>query len=192
MSNYIESAKRKLRSSITQLCDTSWMFVKDPERDFTRKRKLPLSGSDRKSMSLHSPLCSTCLSSRQRQYKGFRLFAADGSDIQVPTNPDDTGSYFSGSKDQRPYNPLHLDAVYDLLQHTYADAELNGKRGFDESEVLRKMADRSPAHNVIVIAGRDYENYNLMAHIQEKGWKYLIRLLFAIPDCPLFYFRKFL
>ena len=26
-----------------KLCDTSWMFVKDPERDFTRKRKLPLS-----------------------------------------------------------------------------------------------------------------------------------------------------
>ncbi len=65
MSNYIESTKRKLRSSITQLCDTSWMFVKDPERDFTRKRKLPLSGSDRKSMSLHSPLCSTCLPNRQ-------------------------------------------------------------------------------------------------------------------------------
>lgn len=41
MSNYIESTKRKLRSAITQLCDTSWMFVKDPERDFTRKRKLP-------------------------------------------------------------------------------------------------------------------------------------------------------
>ena len=43
MSNYIESTKRKLHSSITQLCSTSWMFVKDPERDFTRKRKLPLS-----------------------------------------------------------------------------------------------------------------------------------------------------
>ena len=43
MSNYIEPTKRKLRPSITQLCNTSWMFVKDPERDFTRKRKLPLS-----------------------------------------------------------------------------------------------------------------------------------------------------
>ena len=43
MSNYIESTKRKLRSAITQLCDTSGMFVKDPGRDFTRKRKLPLS-----------------------------------------------------------------------------------------------------------------------------------------------------
>ncbi len=214
MSYYIESTKRKLRSSITQLCDTSWMFVKDPERDFTRKRKLPLSavisallcmegGSLTNELlryfgcNQHTASGSAFIQQRQKinefafpalfdlfikqtdtpkQYKGFRLFAADGSDIQVPTNPDDTESYFPGSKDQQPYNLLHLDAVYDLLQHTYVDAELNGKRGFDESGTLRKMVDRSPAHNVIVIADRNYENYNLMAHIQEKGWKYLIRI----------------
>ena len=69
-----------------------------------------------------------------------------------------------------------MDAVFDLLQHTYVDAELNGKRGFDECGTLRKMVDRSPAQNVIMIADRNYENYNLMAHIQEKGWKYLIRI----------------
>ena len=205
MSYYIESTKRKLRSSITQLCDTSWLFVKAPERDFTRKRKLPLSavisallcmegGSLTNELlryfgcNQHAASGSAFIQQRQKinefafpvlfdlfikqtdtqkQYKGFRLFAADGSDIQIPTNPDDTKSYFPGSKDQRPYNLLHLDAVYDLLQHTYVDAELNGKRGFDESGTLRKMGDRSPAHNAIVIADRNYENYNLMAHIQE-------------------------
>ena len=30
-------------------------------------------------------------------YNGYRLFAADGSDIQIPTNPDDPDSYFSGN-----------------------------------------------------------------------------------------------
>ena len=30
--------------------------------------------------------------------------------------------------------------------------------------------------NVIVIADRGYEAYNNMAHIQEKGWFYLIRV----------------
>ena len=214
MSYYIESTKRKLRSSITQLYNTSWMFVKDPERDFTRKRKLPLStvisallcmegGSLTNELlryfgcSQNTASGSAFIQQRQKinefafptlfdlfinqtdtpkQYKGFRLFAADGSDIQVPTNPDNTESYVPGSKDQQPYNLLHLDAVFDLLQHTYADAELDGKRGFDESGALRKMVDRSSAHNVIVIADRNYENYNLMAHIQEKGWKYLIRI----------------
>ena len=27
-------------------------------------------------------------------YKGYRLFAADGSDIHTPTNPDDVNSFF--------------------------------------------------------------------------------------------------
>ena len=42
MSSQIQIVKEKLNSAITQLCETSWMFVKDPTRDFTRERKLPL------------------------------------------------------------------------------------------------------------------------------------------------------
>ncbi len=51
-----------------------------------------------------------------------------------------------------PYNILHLDALYDLLQ----------------------MVDRSLVEKAIIIADRGYESYNLMAQIQEKGWKFLI------------------
>ena len=42
MSSQIQIVKEKLNSAISQLCETSWMFVKDPSRDFTRERKLPL------------------------------------------------------------------------------------------------------------------------------------------------------
>ena len=39
------------------------------------------------------------------------------------------------------------------------------------------MVDRSEiTGDVILIADRGYESYNNMAHIQEKGWKYLIRI----------------
>ena len=41
MSNHIQIIKEKLDAAISQLCDTSWMFVKDPARNFTRERKLP-------------------------------------------------------------------------------------------------------------------------------------------------------
>lgn len=33
-----------MNSAITQLCETSYTFVKDPTRSFTRERKLPLHG----------------------------------------------------------------------------------------------------------------------------------------------------
>ena len=38
------------------------------------------------------------------------------------------------------------------------------------------MVDRSSVTKALVIADRGYESYNLFAHIQEKGWKYLIRV----------------
>ena len=112
----------------------------------------------------------------EKRYKGYRLLAADGSDIQVPTNPNEPNSYFEGSNGQKPYSLLHLDAVYDLLRHTYIDANVSGGRDKDETGALCSMVDRSEITNAIIIADRGYENFNLMAHIQEKGWKFLIRI----------------
>ena len=109
-------------------------------------------------------------------YKGLRLFAADGSDIQIPTNPQHPDSYFPGANGQAAYSLLHLDAMYDLLQHTYMDAVLLGQRKANERDSLCNMVDRSTLDKVLIIADRGYESYNLMAHIQEKGWNFLIRI----------------
>ena len=118
-------------------------------------------------------------------YNGYRLFAADGSDIQIPTNPDDPDSYFSASNGGSPYNLLHLDAMYDLLQRTYVDASVVGDHKSNERGILCSMVDRSLLQNVLLIADRGYENYNLMAHIQEKGWKYLIRVKDIDSHCGI-------
>ena len=85
-------------------------------------------------------------------------------------------SHYDGTNGQSPYNVFHLDAMYDLLQHTYQDVALGGDREMNERRSLCSMVDRSNTQNAIVIADRGYENYNLMAHIQEKGWKFLIRI----------------
>ena len=214
MSSQIRIVKDKLNLAITQLCETSWMFAKDPSRNFTRKRKLPLreviaillcmEGGSLTGELLRYFRCSqdTASSSafiQQRQkinefafpslfdlfvrttdkdrlYKGYRLLAADGSDIQIPTNPKHEDSYFPGTNGQAPYSILHLDAVYDLLQHTYVEAAVCGRRDWNEKGVLCNMVDRSNVGKALIIADRGYESYNLMAHIQEKGWKYLIRI----------------
>ena len=214
MSGKIQEVKDKLNTAIEELCKTSWMFVKDPSRDFTRDRKLPLhklisillcmEGGSLTNELLRYFRCSqdTVSSSafiQQRQklnefalpslfdlfvkntdeerlYKGFRLLAADGSDIQIPTDPKHTESYFPGANGQASYNLLHLDAVYDLLLHTYVDASVCAKREWNEKGVLCNMVDRSDISNALIVADRGYESYNLIAHIQEKGWKYLIRV----------------
>ena len=38
------------------------------------------------------------------------------------------------------------------------------------------MVDRSTIPEALIIADRGYESYNSMAHIQEKGWYFLIRI----------------
>lgn len=55
-------------------------------------------------------------------FKGFRLIAVDGSDIQIPTNLNDADSLIQTCEGRKPYNLLHLNALYDLQAHTYVDA----------------------------------------------------------------------
>jgi hypothetical protein len=110
------------------------------------------------------------------RYKGYQLLAVDGSDLQIAANPHDPDSYFPGTENQKPYNLLHLNAMYDLLQHIYVDAVLQKRRKTDESGALTQMVDRSSLENVMVLADRGYESYNNLAHIQEKGWKFLVRI----------------
>lgn len=213
MLDRINLVKRKMKESLAQLCDVSWMFSKRPGKDFTRKRKLPFLKTISFMLAMEGGTLATELLTRfgcsittasasafvqQRSklspetfpalfdlfvrktqpfqfYKGYRLFAADGSDIRVPSDPEHTSSHYPGTNGQSPYNVLHLDALYDLLQHTYQDAKLVGDRESYESGALCSMVDRSNVEKALVIADRNYESYNLMAHIQEKGWKFLIR-----------------
>ena len=149
MLDRINLVKRKMEESLAQLCDVSWMFSKQPGKDFTRERKLPFLKTISFMLAMEGRTLATELLShfgysamtasasafvQQRSklsretfptlfdlfvrktqpfqfYKGYRLFAADGSDIRVPSNPDHTSSHYPGANGQSPYNVLHLDAL---------------------------------------------------------------------------------
>lgn len=127
-------------------------------------------------------------------YNGLRLLAADGSDIHVPTNPDEPESYFPGAENQFHYNLLHLNALYDLNANVYLDAQIKGRHRYSEVQSLCEMVDRSAIQKALIIADRGYEAYELMAHIQKKGWFFLIRAKESygiadglnLPDSPEF------
>ena len=108
--------------------------------------------------------------------KDIRVLAIDGSDVQIATNPDDSSSFHPGSNGQKPYNLLHLNALFDLNQKIYTDAIIQGRMDLNEHSALQNMVDRSNVRKALVIADRGYESYNNMAHIQEKGWYFLIRI----------------
>ena len=104
------------------------------------------------------------------------ILAIDGSDVQIATNPDDEASYFPGANGQKDYNLLHLNALYDLTNRIYVSAVIQKRVDKNEHKALQDMVDHSTISKALVIADRGYESYNNMAHIQEKGWFFLIRI----------------
>ena len=64
-------------------------------------------------------------------FKGYRLMAVDGSDLRLPVNPNDKYSFIRNDENTKGYNLLHLDAMYDLLQHIYVEASVQSKRGMN-------------------------------------------------------------
>lgn len=117
------------------------------------------------------------LCSEQKLFKGYRLLAVDGSDLHTPTNKNEQDSYYAGTNGQKPYNLLHLNAMYDLMTNCYVDALIQGSLSANEYKAFCTMVDRdTTAYPTIYIADRGYESYNNIAHIQEKGQYFLIRI----------------
>jgi len=109
-------------------------------------------------------------------YNGYRLLAIDGSDLRLPSDKRESFSYIQNDETTKGYNLLHLDALYDVLQHVYVDASIQSKIGMNEHKALVSMIDDSAiSDKVILIADRGYESFNNIAHCQEKNWNYIIR-----------------
>lgn len=105
-----------------------------------------------------------------KTYKYFRILAVDGSVLHIPTNPKDTDSYFAKINEQRPYNLLHLNALYDVCSKVYTDTIIQKSRVSNENQALIDMVDRDKnTSSTLILADRGYESYNALAHIQEKG-----------------------
>lgn len=109
-------------------------------------------------------------------FQGYRLLAVDGSSLRCHPNPQDHDSYFPPVNGKKHFNLLHINALYDLTNHAYVDAIIEGGRTFNERTAFNRLVDRSYIKDAIVIADRGYEAFNTFAHCMEKNWKFLIRV----------------
>lgn len=116
---------------------------------------------------------STEAANKPKTLHGMRLLAVDGSSLHIPT---DTSHKESLVEYQKPYNMLHLNAMYDLMQNTYVDVTIQNCHEMNEKAAFIEMVDRSPIEKALVMADRNYESYNIFAHVVEKGWFFLIRV----------------
>lgn len=108
-------------------------------------------------------------------FRGYRLYAVNGSDIHIPTNPDDKRTFFVAADNAKGYKLIHLNTLYDLLNRRYMDAVLQDRRAENENNALINMLE-NVAHDTIIVADRGYESYNNIAHLEAKDLKYVIRV----------------
>lgn len=215
MQNHIQSVKNALLDTIKEMSRNSWLFVKNPGRDYTRKRKLDFETFLQFFLSMegkpigvellehfrfspNAPSVSafnqqrskvlpeafeflfhtfTDMTIKQNLYKGYRLIACDGSDLNIFRNPKDESTFYHSLPTNQGFNQLHLNAFYDLKNRVYTDAIIQDRTEENEFRACVQMIDRtSLSGKVMLIADRGYENYNIFAHAEQKGWKYVIRV----------------
>lgn len=112
----------------------------------------------------------------ENNYKGYRLVACDGSNLTIATNPNDAETAYKSNQFGTITNHLHLNAFYDVLNRIYLDAVLQTASEYQECRACINMMERSSFNKAILIADRGYENYNVIAHAINKGWKFVIRI----------------
>lgn len=112
-----------------------------------------------------------------KTFKNYHIFAIDGSDINIPTDCNDKESFVRTGENIKGYNLWHLNAMYDVLEKRYVNVSVQKYRNMNEHKALIHMVDNTDIKgNVLLVADRNYECYNDIAHISNKGWKFLIRI----------------
>ena len=140
-----------------------------------------------------------------KTYKGYRLLACDGSNLCTSIVSDDTKYKPQGGDRKSKCRYLHLNALYDLQTGIYTAVDVEPAKIKNEKAALVRMLDSQPSdQKTIYIADRGYESYNVVAHIDSRGQKFVIRVkdnhiggfakFFEQPDSDEFdeeYTRKF-
>lgn len=96
--------------------------------------------------------------------------------MTIATNQKDPETFWERNQHGSIVNKLHQNAFYDVLNRIYTDVLVQTAADCNEFRACATMIDRSKLENVILVADRGYENYNIFAHAIEKGWKFAIRV----------------
>lgn len=213
--SFIKNITNSLETLISDLSENPSLFLRNPEVDFTRNRKINFktfvgitmnSGGCTMSKELldyfgfdvSTPTVSAYTQQRAKVlpeafeflfhefttenikrdnlYAGYQLLACDGSNLSIATNVNDAETAWKYNQSGEVSNHLHLNVFYDVLNRIYVDVLLQTASEYQEHRACIRMMERSSLDHVILIADRGYENYNIIAHAINKGWKFLIRI----------------
>jgi hypothetical protein len=111
-----------------------------------------------------------------KKYNGRRILAIDGSDFNIAYNEND--DTFVKNQKGIGYNQFHLNAIYDVLNNTFANINVQPRSKINERKACLEMIEEMTfTEPTLLIGDRGYEGYNLFALIEQKeNLDYLIRV----------------
>lgn len=188
-SSISQSLKQQLDSMIHSLATRSESYTHQAQ-DFTRNRKL--------NFDLETPTASAFTQARnkikieafkalfygtqtqeisKKTFKGYHLYAHDGSDLALPYLPSDPDTHQIAGKAGNKISLIHLNALYDLLNKSYVSVDFQTKKTLDERASLCEMLYQNPLpENSILLADRGYESFNVFEHLKQVNQHFVIRV----------------
>ena len=114
---------------------------------------------------------------KEKNYKGYQLVACDGTRLNLPYNSQDSYSLVDNVEGRKGFNQVHLNALYDILNDLFLDAEIQGMQEMNERDALCKFLDKHSKSRLksIFIADRGYATFNIYAHAINNNQLFLIR-----------------
>ena len=118
------------------------------------------------------------LSSDDKTYEGYHLYACDGTVVNVANNPENKETHVNSYRHSEGLNQYHVNTLFDLMNKTYTDAVVQGVRVVDEPKAAVTMINNLQVkEKAIIIGDRGYAALNLMEHCNRKnGIEYVIRV----------------
>lgn len=123
-----------------------------------------------------------------KTYNGYSLYAVDGSDLNVYY--DESAESFFPNGDNKGFNQLHMNCLYDVLNDTYMDCIIQPSPKTDEPKSAWQMIERSHLPKKSILMGdRGYGSMNLMEHCVRAGIYFCIRVkeswIKEVSDLPM-------
>ena len=126
-----------------------------------------------------------------KTFRGYRLIACDGTRLNLPYNPSDKITLVANIEGRKAFNQAHLNALYDIMNDTFLDVEIQGFKDLDENGAFCRFLDKHSETdwNAIYIADRGYCSFNNYAHALHNNQLFLIRMSKSnaknlCPDSP--------
>lgn len=109
-------------------------------------------------------------------YKGYTLIAVDGTDLNLPTDKNDTLYRVKQARSDNYFFQMHVNALYNICDNRFHSMITQPRPQMNEQAAFCQLVDEGDFdEKTIFIADRGYVSLNTLAHLTERKKLFLIR-----------------